>query len=352
MAGNMQLDGSERSKKSLRGFGKKPTPRKQVGNEFWNFGQESAPGFDPMGWLINNSDRRSGEGAVGSGAPRGIGAFTKPQPQQEPQQRQLTFADYLAMANQMGLGGDGTDYSALERQLRANASEGDAKLKAMYGQLRSSIDADEAGIAQNYDRGRSGIEGAARQAAAETNSGYDAARAAQTQQMKALGIEQAAAVLAGQGGAAASDQAAANANIAQNKQAGVTQNRANRSAAVNYNTGIGNAAGLEGQVQRAALQQQLANKLAELQTAQSESQAGGQKDVFSAALQLYGMDQEAAGGAAAAQQQDFENQLSTWRSSREASRPFSSSSRGRVRGMLTLSRWRRQRGLTPTTPTR
>lgn len=226
-----------------------------------------------------------------------------------PAQAGLTFADYLRMANEMGLGGDGTDYSALIAQLKANASEGDARLNAMYNQLRGSIEGDAPVISQNYDSAGGAIASNGAQAAAQTAQGYQQARDAQSQQLAALGIQDAAGVLASAGNLAGGDAAHANANIAQNQEANANQNVQHKASALDYNVNIGNAAGLDGATQRAKLQQDLANKLAELQSAQAQGASQGKKDSFSAALQLMGIDNNASAASGKAAQQDFENQL-------------------------------------------
>jgi len=221
---------------------------------------------------------------------------------------EMTFADYLAMANELGLGGT-PDYSAMRQQLHSNASSADSRLDAMYRQLRGSIDADATGIGQSYDAAVAGQNQNAQQAQAVTNQGYDAARAAQTKQLEALGIGEAAGTLAANGGFAAGDQGAANANIEQNRLAATQQGTANKASALNYNTGIGNAAGLEGNVQRALVQQRLAESLAKIGMQEQQDAVSGNQSRFQTALQLKSMDDSAGSGQARAAQQDFENQL-------------------------------------------
>lgn len=236
--------------------------------------------FGPAATLPNGM--RFGFGATASPVKRAVAP--RRQEQQSEQGAQLTFADYLRMANEMGLGGGNTDYSALMNQLRANAMNADAKLAAMYNQLQGSIDADASVIGQTYDAGAAGLTQNADQAQATINNAYQAARDAQTQQFQQLGIGDAAGVLAAQGGNAAADQANAIGNVAQNSGANQQQLGQNRVAALNYNIGIGNAAGLEGAVQRAAVQQELANRLAELQTQQSQEGSQRSQSLFQAAL--------------------------------------------------------------------
>lgn len=211
-----------------------------------------------------------------------------------------------------GLAGGGTDYGALKSQLQGQYNENDARLAAMYGQLQKSYAADAPAIAQGYDQAVNSVGQNAQAAAQTTNDAYQAARDAQTQQLQALGIQDAAGVLAAQGGRAAADQAQANANIQQDANAVQNQLTTNKAAAGNYNTNIGHAAGLEGAMQRATLQQQLAQALAKLDVQQSSeaSQAGQTNfnNALSLASQLYQdstrkSDAEAAAEAANAKQQ-------------------------------------------------
>lgn len=220
----------------------------------------------------NNSNYGTGAGGALIG-----GGVKRPSPMLGP--------DYVALANAMGLGAT-TDYSALKNQLQANATSSDAQIGAMYDALRASIEADAAGIGQSYDTTQQALQQIAADSTAQTNAAYQAARDAQTQQFQQLGIQDAAGVLAAAGNAAGADQAHALGNIAQTGAANQSQNAQHRASALNYNTNIGNAAGFEGTVQRAAIQKQLANKLAELQVAQSQEEAQGAKSAFDAASQM------------------------------------------------------------------
>jgi hypothetical protein len=303
--------------------GKKPTPKAPKSNNFFDIsgattdskpkagnngspfdpGTGANPGTDPdkFNFWLPQTAPRAKSGPVPKGPSTADLAAQ--------QQQGMSFADYLAEANALGLGGSGTDYTALKAQLQKNASEGDARIAAMYKAFGDSVAGDAAGIGGNYDNAGSAITKSAADAKASVNSGYDAARAAQTQQFATLGIPEAAAVLASQGGAAASDQAHANANIAQNNVASANQNTSHKTNALDYNTNIGNASTLASATDRAALQQALASKLAELEGAESQDAGNGAKSAFSAALQLKSMDDSAGSAQGKAQQQDFENQL-------------------------------------------
>lgn len=237
-----------------------------------------------------------------------------PEPVVEPEPQAMSFSDYLALAAQMGVGQGGVDYGGLRSQLQSQAQRGDSALNAMYSQLRGSIDADAPGIAQTYDQTSQGIGENGAAAIKTTNDAANSARQAQTSQLQALGIGDTAAVLAGAGGNAAADQAAAVSNIAQNQAAGQNQAVANKASALNYNTGVGNAAGLEGNIQRANLQADLQAKLAELGIREQEANAGNNDEQLQFAMQLMGQDRSAASDAAEqqaqAEQQDFDNRMS------------------------------------------
>jgi hypothetical protein len=225
-------------------------------------------------------------------------------PAREDEKHRKTFAEYLAEANAM-YGGVGTDWEALKNGVRSEGALGDARLQAMYTQLRNSIDADEGGIRQNYDKGTAEVGAHAGEAAANVTEAYQAARDAQTQQLSALGIGDAAAVLAGQGGAAAADQAHAVGNIAQNQTTNQNQLAQHKTSAVDYNTNIGNAAGLAGDSRRAALQGNIQKQIAQLILAQGQEksqQMGGKIDL---AKTLYSMDPDNAAGMSAADQQNL-----------------------------------------------
>lgn len=188
------------------------------------------------------------------------------------EEAEMSFADYLRIARGMmdESSSPGTDYSALEGQLRNNASQGDARLEAMFRQLGGSIAADAPVIQQAYTDAGASMKTSADEAAASSNAGYDSARAGQSEQLRALGIEQAAGTIASKGTGSTQEQGRTNENIQEGLAAGQTLNTQKMTSSLDFNRGVGNAAQLAGATQRAGLQQQLAQKLAELQVAQSE----------------------------------------------------------------------------------
>lgn len=184
---------------------------------------------------------------------------------------ELSFADYLKMANEMS--GGGADYSSLMAQLRSNAGEGDARLNAMYSQLQKSFADDAATIGRTYDETAAAQQAAAQAASTSIDAGYNSALDDQQRRFAELGIGDAAAAIAAGSGSTTNDRAFANANVQQLGNISQQQTQANKGSALNYNTQITQAAGAEGATQRALLQQQLGDRLAELQVRQSESDA-------------------------------------------------------------------------------
>lgn len=201
-----------------------------------------------------------------------------------------SLIDFLQKA--MGLIPSGPDYGAVRSRLNSKADAGKAAIAAMYEALQGSFKADAGQIAQNYDETGEAITEASGNATDMVNEGYNASRERQSDQLQDLGIEEAAAVLAAQGGNAANDQAVATANIAQNQAANENANTQFKQSALNYNTGLGNAAQLEGKLQQAAIQEALADKLAEISIREQEAKGARFGQATSLAQMLYGEQQD------------------------------------------------------------
>lgn len=253
-----------------------------------------------------------------SGGSFGSDPTPPPAEQQGPVGSQKVFLDYLNEAKGLGLGGDNSaNFDALSGQLRVNGSQGDAKLQAMYDQLQRSIAAEAPAIQQNFAGTGASIAKNAADANSMVQQSYGATRDAQTKQLAALGIGDAAGVLASNGGLAARDQSMASSSIAQNQQAALDSNAAHSASAVQYNTGVGNAAQLAGTEARSALQRQLSTKLAELESAKASSKTDGASKAFSAAVQLMQMDPTSAANIAKGQQGAISNELGNQKTASE-----------------------------------
>jgi hypothetical protein len=211
-----------------------------------------------------------------------------------------TFADYLSAAQQYVPGG--TDYNALMATERGNAGESTARIAAMYKQLQGSYAADAGTIKNDFTAAGSDTKQNGTEATNSINQAYNGTRDAVSKQLAALGIQDAAAVLASQGSNAANDQARTLSAVAENSQGNQNNLVQHRSNALTYNTGIKGAAGLEGTLQQAVIQKQLNDALANLQQQQSQQDASRQQSAFSIAQQLQQSDALAANGGLTAAQ--------------------------------------------------
>lgn len=224
--------------------------------------------------------------------------------QQAAQPQPKTFADYLAMAQQYA--GGGVDYSGMMNQERSNAADSTSRIAAMYKQLQGSYAADAPGIAKQYDAAGADTKQNGTEAAAGINEAYNGTRDAVSNQLAKLGIGDAAAVLASQGSNAANDQARALSGVASNSQGNQNNLVQHKASAQTYNTGIKEAAGLEGNLQQSVIQKQLNDALANLTLQQQQQAASQQQNAFTIAQQLQTTDQnnailQANGGLTAAQ---------------------------------------------------
>lgn len=229
------------------------------------------------------------------------------------------FMSFLEEAKKYLGGAIMPDFSEARNAANERYRTNDAKLQAIYDQLKSSILADEGGIKKNYADAGEAYDETADTAKANIKDAYDSARSAQAAELSALGIEEAAANNAAkQGGGAVADEGAAITGIEQNRAANQDRNTAHSASAVNYNTSIGQAAGVEGADRRANLAADLSRYLGELsmkeQQARAEAEARQQNAVMSLAQALSGdywnmQDREAQGEQAALEQAMRQRQM-------------------------------------------
>lgn len=192
----------------------------------------------------------------------------------------FNYIDALMQAQKL-LGGPGgqslygsVDYSPLIAQTRQTYGDASNRLLAMYQALHNSFQNDAKGVGSIFDQAKAVSQGASDQAKNAINQAYANARADQTAQFNALGIGDALAnIVANGAGTTTEDQANALGRVATANQADQNQLNTNKSAALNYNTGIANSA-LQGGTDRAAqLQNQLAAAVAQLQQQQATANA-------------------------------------------------------------------------------
>lgn len=240
---------------------------------------------------------RQGRGAfqkLGAGGPQG----TPP----------LSFADALAQALSMVGGTEGggipsVNFDPERNAARSTAAEADARYEAMYRQLRGSIDADAPQIQAAYAQAIDNTNAGAERAQGNAQAAVDASQERNQSVLGNLGIQDANAQIIGEGRDANTQAAAALGDMAQAQQAATTNLTANQASSVQQNQSIGNAAGLEGNLQRAQNQAKLQSLLAQIdmeeqgqnsQIAQQNAsqQQSGMGNALSLASQLYGYNRE------------------------------------------------------------
>lgn len=204
----------------------------------------------------------------------------------KPEDLGKTFAMYLQEALGLMGGAQRINYDPERDTLRRNAGENDARLEAMYRQLRGSIDADAAGLSSAYqgarDATRDSTDNAIRQAQAST----DSANARNDQVLANLGIEEARAAQIVNGTDLSSQTAHQIADQASRGAASEQRLASNEATALAHNTNIGNAAGLEGALQRAGNQSKLMSLLANIDMQEQRENAGFQQNQFAQNVDL------------------------------------------------------------------
>lgn len=238
---------------------------------------------DPSDYQPDERDRRASALQRGVRTNRGNAPFG----QQEDTGLVDQFSRYLSEAENFVPGA--SDWGMVENSLRGRAGEYDAKLAAMYKALQGAIQADAPVIGGIYDEGISAVDESAQQATQAIMEGYDSARNAQTQQLSALGIGEAAGTLAADGGGlgfAAQDQGQATERVAETNQTNEDALTKNKAAALNFNTGMGEVAQLEGVESRGQLQNSLTDALTEMAFARSQEAKQRQATIFEVATQL------------------------------------------------------------------
>ena len=198
-----------------------------------------------------------------------------------------TLADYLQEATSLiGGSGGGVNYDPQRATARANASEADARLEAMYRQLRGSIDADAPVLQQAYQTAIDATAQNAATAQVQTQAASDNAQARNDQVLANLGIQQAAGNQIQEGRDLGTQTAGNIAAQASKGQAAGDRLVSNQATALQHNTNIGNAAGLEGNLQRAANQAKLNALLAEIDQKEQQDNAALSENSFSKQLSL------------------------------------------------------------------
>jgi len=265
---------------------------------------------NPRGELIQKQNRRAADRQQPRGGP--VGELTD----MGQTANFRSFADYLREALEM-LGGGGVNYDPQRNALRQNASQADSVVGQIYADLQQQFANSAPMIDQRYAQSGEALDLNTAQAANAVNSSNEAIRNAQTQQLQALGIEDAIANVAPQ---QAADQANALQSIQQTGQIAGNANDQFGTAARTYNDENKGTAGMEGASKRALLQANLLSALADVDSRESEANASlsnqRQNSALSVAQLLMEQDPEGARAAAAQAeqmqrlaQQQFENEM-------------------------------------------
>lgn len=247
-----------------------PTRRNVIGGGYGDYLLGSNPSDQASGIL--GTYRGGGRPQPTQKYGRPVGDFTDRYAgaQEEQGQVQKTLADYLAQAAQLiGSGGSGgglpaVNYDPQRGALRDRASDADSRLEAMYRQLRGSIEADAPVIQQGYQTAIDSTRQNASDAQAQTQAATDSANARNNEVLANLGIQQAQGNIAQNGTDLNTQTAQRMADQAVKGQAASDRLVSNQATALQHNTNIGNAAGLEGNLQRAQNDARLQALLAEI----------------------------------------------------------------------------------------
>lgn len=167
-------------------------------------------------------------------------------------------------------------YDPLRQDARNRQAEYDAHLAAMYKQLQGSIRDDGTALQGTYDQAIDDTAARAEEAQAAIQGASDAAAARNLQQLQALGIGEAAGNIVAEGRDLNSQTADQIADAASRGQISGDLLQQNAQSAQQHNTNLVGAAGLEGNSQRARLQNELSQLLAQYDMA--EQQANQQID--------------------------------------------------------------------------
>lgn len=196
--------------------------------------------------------------------------------------------------------------SAREADYKSQAKTADARLAAMYDQLRNSILDDSGEIRDTTEAARSGMSEIAAEEQKAIADAYQTTQNRQDEVLGRLGIEDAQAIAQAQGDVQgrsmneAAERATTRNAAAQQYTTSVGQN------AENFNTNNAAAAGMEGATRRADVQQQLSSALAALTDERNSTRAQIAQQNQDRALSL-------AQSLLSSAQSGWQSQMDSWR---------------------------------------
>ena len=231
---------------------KRFTPEKRGGTTWTRGMQAYSPNYVKPGTV---KTIRPAAGSKKSGYAPGMSTkFSQPKPQEAGQTNEEMIAELLGTLGGGGGGGGGRGgISAGQRQAMAANR---ARLEALYQRLAEDIAGRESAIEQMYQTAGTNLGGIYDTSVGEINKAYDAARAAQTAQLLALGMtEQAPPQSFG-------SQTAATTSLQNLRAAVLAQNEASRKAAITNQRLSSEAARREGAERLAQYDAEVAQAIA------------------------------------------------------------------------------------------
>lgn len=278
---------------------KKPQPKKKPAVQSGpSLTDAMAQGYNPFAMF--QADHSAPGNMVEKGPGYQDGSFELNQMLQslfdQANQPTMSYGDALSQAQGM-VGWNPISYDPERATARGNASEADARLEAMYRQLRDSITADEGNIAKAYQGANQSIADAGAQAQQATQQASNAADDRNNEVLANLGISDAQQQIIGQGRDLNTQTAGAVADMAAKQQNAATNLSETQAAAVQQNRGIAGAAGLEGNLQRAQNQSKLQALLAKIDMAEQQENAAGQQNAQQQSMSLAQMLMQQSGNS-------------------------------------------------------
>lgn len=202
---------------------------------------------------------------------------------------------------------DRVSFDPQRNNARQRGTEYDARLAAMYEQLQNSMRQDGATTQQNF---QGAIDDTAQRSAAAQQQIQAASNAADdrnAQVLANLGIEQAQGNIVQEGRDLNTQTADAVADAAARGQIAGDALQQNQQSAGALNTSLVGAAGLEGNLQRARVQSELASLLAQYDMQEQEANRQAQQQSFTQAMGLANAQYEDAW-----RQRGYEDDMSKW----------------------------------------
>lgn len=266
MAGLLMGLGEDYQRQGMNFVGEIPgffTGQQQPGQgQGWGDSVLGSSPFQRPNQLGRNTSRRSLKGGISRGG-------------QEMQETSLPdLQSFLAQAMELLGGGDElptVSYDPLRNDARGRSAEYDARLSAMYNQLQNSMREDGTQLQGSYQTAIDDTAQRAAESQANIQGAGDAANERNMQQLQALGIGEAAGNAVSEGRDLNTQLAGAVQEAAARGQISGDALQQNQQSAAQANNSLVGAAGLEGNLQRARVQDELSQLLSQYDMQEQEA---------------------------------------------------------------------------------